>query len=191
MQVTLYEYTTSNTSRSDRNLIRHLIEFYQYDFSEFDGQNLDEHGCFGYGDLDYFWFEPTHSVFLITVDEKLAGFVLIDNEVVVTGSERSVTKFFINRSTEIHSQAGTYKMSELMPVHTIWFALRVEIIIKSDPTVLWVIDHLHPRRCCNPNQLSGLSHVHDKKGRNINPALFLFNLIFLVISAGMFERRSR
>lgn len=73
------------------------MELYQYDFSEFDGQDLDEHGCFGYGDLDYFWFEPTHAVFLVTVDEKLAGFVLIDNEVVVTGDERSVTEFFIMR----------------------------------------------------------------------------------------------
>ena len=84
-------------SRSDRNLIRRLMELYQYDFSEFDGQDLDEHGCFGYGDLDYFWFESTHAVFLVTVDEKLAGFVLIDNEVVVTGNERSVTEFFIMR----------------------------------------------------------------------------------------------
>ena len=73
------------------------MELYQYDFSEFDGQDLDEHGCFGYGDLDYFWFEPTHAVFLVTVDEKLAGFVLIDDEVVVTGNERSVTEFFIMR----------------------------------------------------------------------------------------------
>ena len=31
-------------SRSDRNLIRRLMELYQYDFSEFDGQDLDEHG---------------------------------------------------------------------------------------------------------------------------------------------------
>lgn len=84
-------------SRSDRNLVRRLMELYQYDFSEFDGQDLDEHGCFGYGDLDYFWFEPTHAVFLVTVDENLAGFVLVDNEVVVTGNERSVTEFFILR----------------------------------------------------------------------------------------------
>lgn len=62
-------------SRSDRNLIRRLMELYQYDFSEFDGQDLDEHGCFGYGDLDYFWFELTDAA-LVTADEKLAGFVL-------------------------------------------------------------------------------------------------------------------
>ena len=84
-------------SRSERSLVRHLMELYQYDFSEFDGQDLDEHGCFGYGDLDYFWFEPTHAAFLVTVDEKIAGFVLIDNEVVIQGNERSITEFFILR----------------------------------------------------------------------------------------------
>ncbi len=84
-------------SKSERNLVRHLMELYQYDFSEFDGQDLDEHGNFGYGDLDYFWFESTHTAFLVTVDEKHAGFVLIDNEVVIPGNERSITEFFIMR----------------------------------------------------------------------------------------------
>ena len=84
-------------SRSERNLIRRLMEFYQYDFSEFDGQDLDEHGYFGYGDLDYFWFEPTHAAYLVTLEEKLTGFILIDNEVVIAGNERSLTEFFIMR----------------------------------------------------------------------------------------------
>jgi predicted acetyltransferase len=84
-------------SKSDRNLIRRMMELYLYDFSEFEENDLDEHGCFGYGDLDYFWFEPTHAAFLITVDEKLAGFVLVDNEVLVDGSERSITEFFVMR----------------------------------------------------------------------------------------------
>lgn len=84
-------------SRSDRQLIRRMMELYLHDFSEFDGQDLDEHGCFGYGDLDYFWFEPTHAAFLVTADKKLAGFALIDNEVLVKGSERSLTEFFIMR----------------------------------------------------------------------------------------------
>ena len=84
-------------SRSERSLIRRMMELYLHDFSEFDGTDLDEHGQFGYGDLDYFWFEPTHAAFLVTVDEKLAGFVLVDNEVVLDGSERSITEFFVLR----------------------------------------------------------------------------------------------
>jgi predicted acetyltransferase len=84
-------------SRSDRGLIRRMMELYMHDFSEFDGSDLDEHGLFGYGDLDYFWFEPTHAIFLVTVDGKLAGFVMVDNEVVVDGNERSITEFFVMR----------------------------------------------------------------------------------------------
>lgn len=84
-------------SRSDRLLIRRMMELYNYDFSEFEDNDLDEHGHFGYGDLDYFWFEPTHAAFIVTVDEKLAGFVLVDDETFVEGNERSITEFFVMR----------------------------------------------------------------------------------------------
>lgn len=84
-------------SRADRTLMRRMMEIYLHDFSEFDGSDLDEHGLFGYGDLDYFYFEPTHAAFIITANEKLAGFVLVDNEVCIEGNERSLTEFFVLR----------------------------------------------------------------------------------------------
>jgi predicted acetyltransferase len=83
--------------RSERFVIRNMMELYLHDFSEFEDAELDEHGLFGYGDLDYFWFEPTHAAFLVTVDDKLAGFVLVDNEVLVDGNERSLCEFFVLR----------------------------------------------------------------------------------------------
>lgn len=84
-------------SRSDRGLIRRMMELYSYDFSEYEDSDLDEHGLFGYGDLDYFWFEPTHAAFMVTVDGQLAGFVLVDNDVQVEGSERAICEFFVMR----------------------------------------------------------------------------------------------
>jgi predicted acetyltransferase len=84
-------------SRADRTLVRSMMELYLHDFSEFDGSDLDEHGLFGYGDLDYFWFETTHKAFIVTVNENLAGFVLVDNEVYINGNERSITEFFVLR----------------------------------------------------------------------------------------------
>lgn len=84
-------------SRGDRELIRRMMELYLYDFSEFDDADLDEHGCYRYGDLDYFWFEPTHAAFLVTVDGKLAGFVLVNNEVKLEGNDRAICEFFVMR----------------------------------------------------------------------------------------------
>lgn len=89
--------TVHAPERSERELIRRMMELYMHDFSEFDGSDLNEHGLFGYGDLDYFWFEETHAAFLVRVDDQLAGFVLVDNEVVIDGSERSLCEFFILR----------------------------------------------------------------------------------------------
>lgn len=84
-------------SRSDRGLIRRMMELYLYDFSEYEDSDLDEHGTFDYGDLDYFWFEPTHAAFIIIADEKLAGFVLVDNDVQLEESERAICEFFVMR----------------------------------------------------------------------------------------------
>lgn len=84
-------------SRSDRHLIRCMMQLYLYDFSEYEDADLDEHGLFSYGDLDYFWFEPTHAAYLVTVDGKLAGFVLVDNDVKLAESERAVSEFFVMR----------------------------------------------------------------------------------------------
>lgn len=84
-------------SRAERGLIRRMMELYLHDFSEFDGSDLDEHGFFGYDDLDYFWFEATHAAFIVKADEKLAGFVLVDNDVLINGNERAITEFFVMR----------------------------------------------------------------------------------------------
>jgi predicted acetyltransferase len=84
-------------ARPDRELIRRMMELYLYDFSEYTREDLDEHGQFVYGDLDYYWFEKTHAAFIVTVDDKLAGFVLVDEEVLIDGSQRSISEFFVMR----------------------------------------------------------------------------------------------
>jgi predicted acetyltransferase len=91
------EITVERPSRSDRDLIRRMMELYLHDFSEFDDSDLDEHGVFGYGDLDYFWFEKTHAAFIVRVDGHLGGFVLIDNEVMIDGNQQSISEFFVLR----------------------------------------------------------------------------------------------
>jgi predicted acetyltransferase len=84
-------------SRSDRTLIRRMMELYSYDFSEYENLDLNEHGYFGFDKLDYFWFEPTHAAFLVTVDGRLAGFVLVDEDTLIEGNQRSVAEFFVMR----------------------------------------------------------------------------------------------
>ena len=87
----------TRASRADRIPIRHMLELYLHDFSEFDGEDLDEGGLFGYSSLDYYWHEPAHAAFVFRVDGRYAGFALVNDDVVFPDSQRWLAEFFVLR----------------------------------------------------------------------------------------------
>jgi predicted acetyltransferase len=62
---------------ADKPMLRNLLQLCLHDYSEFNGEEVDEHGLFDYGYLDYYWTEPGRYAFLAHLDGKLAGFVLV------------------------------------------------------------------------------------------------------------------
>ena len=84
-------------SLDDKPLLQRMLELYEYDFSEFEGTDLDSHGCFGYPFLDLYWQEETRYPFIIRVDGKLAGFVLVNQKTYLAESTWAVSEFFIMR----------------------------------------------------------------------------------------------
>lgn len=83
----------------EKSVLRHLLELYAYDFSEFDAADVNEHGVYGYTYFDYYWTEDTRHPFFIRVDGKLAGFVLINEYCYVSPEPgtRSIAEFFVMR----------------------------------------------------------------------------------------------
>ena len=61
----------------EKEILRNLLEKYQYEFSQYDNNDVNNIGLFGYNYLDYYWTEKNRFLFFIKVDEKLAGFILI------------------------------------------------------------------------------------------------------------------
>ncbi len=61
----------------EKSIIRNMLELYVYDFSEFEGYDLNRHGLYGYRYLDHYWAEPGRFPFIVRVDGKLAGFALV------------------------------------------------------------------------------------------------------------------
>ena len=82
---------------TERQIVRNLMELYQHDFSELDGTDMDEHGQYGYDDLDSFWVNPTWSAYVMKVDSKWAGFVLTNDEVQIHGNTHAIVEFFVVR----------------------------------------------------------------------------------------------
>jgi predicted acetyltransferase len=85
-------------SREERPVLENLLELYLHDFSEFLAVDLGPAGRFGYPGLDRYWSDPNRAPFLIFVEERLAGFVLVTQEV-EAGDEpfHDVSEFFVSR----------------------------------------------------------------------------------------------
>lgn len=60
-----------------KSVLVQMLELYQYDFSEFSNDDINEYGYFGYGHIDDYWNEKGRHPFFIRVDGKLAGLVLV------------------------------------------------------------------------------------------------------------------
>jgi predicted acetyltransferase len=85
-------------SLEDKAVLRNLMELYAYDFSEFDQCDVDAHGLFGYNRLDHYWTESGRYPFLVRVEGKLAGLVLVRTlDESQTDLVRSISEFFILR----------------------------------------------------------------------------------------------
>lgn len=82
---------------SERPVLRHLMELYQYDFSEFDRADVTPLGLYDYPYLDHYWVEPERSPFLVRVDGNLAGLVLVARYNYLTGLKDAwvMAEFFI------------------------------------------------------------------------------------------------
>ncbi|HLZ70037.1 MAG TPA: GNAT family N-acetyltransferase [Dehalococcoidia bacterium] len=92
----------------EKTVLRHLLELYKYDFSEFTGEDVDAHGLFGYRYLDHYWTEPARWPFLFKVrpaaagsgaEGRLAGFALVSDRTILPENAGGfdLAEFFVLR----------------------------------------------------------------------------------------------
>jgi predicted acetyltransferase len=85
---------------AEKSVLRHLMHLYGYDFSEFDGDDVNEHGLFEYKRLDHYWTEPGRYPYLFRIDERWAGFALVQEYSSFpanTAPTREIAEFFVMR----------------------------------------------------------------------------------------------
>lgn len=82
--------------KDKKEILRNLIEKYETDFSQYDEQDVNDLGLFGYDYLDNYWTEANRFPYFIKVNEKLAGFVMI-NDYPIAGykTDYTIAEFFI------------------------------------------------------------------------------------------------
>jgi len=79
-------------SDEDRSVVRRLLQFYHYDFSEFDDADVDLHGEFLHRYFDEYWTDSDRKAYLFRVGGAWAGLALV-----FTGLPHDLAEFFVMR----------------------------------------------------------------------------------------------
>ncbi len=80
-------------------ILANLLQLYAHDFSEFHDVEIGADGRFVYKHLPLYWSDPGRYPFLIWIDAKLAGFVLVKQGSEVSGNNAAwdMAEFFVLR----------------------------------------------------------------------------------------------
>lgn len=80
-------------------ILANLLELYTYDFTDITPFDIGDNGFYGYEWLPTYWSDPERYPFLIYVDNKIAGFVLVKKGSFLEDSKEmyDIAEFFIMR----------------------------------------------------------------------------------------------
>lgn len=79
-----------------KNVIKNLMQFYMYDFSEFADLDVESDGLFAaYPHIEDYWKDENRFPYLIQIDKKHIGFVLVRFIEIEQRTYFSIAEFFI------------------------------------------------------------------------------------------------
>jgi len=102
----------------EKLILRHLMQLYLYDFTEFEDFDVDDHGLYRYDYFDHYWTEENRHPYLVRVAGKMAGFALVKAKEHEGGAPYTdMAEFFIMRKYRGQGvgQAAAFALFDLYP----------------------------------------------------------------------------
>lgn len=83
--------------KKDIEVIKHLWDLYSYDFSVYDGDDVNEQATYNFNYGDHYFDSDERFILFVIINKKYAGFVSINNTCYVLNqpNDRTIVDFFI------------------------------------------------------------------------------------------------
>ena len=82
--------------KDEKEILRNLLEKYNYELSQYDDRDVNNLGLYGYDYFDCYWTEEKRHPFFIKINGKLAGFVMVnDYPDIKIETDYSIGEFFV------------------------------------------------------------------------------------------------
>jgi predicted acetyltransferase len=138
------DVTLTPVAYEDKPILARLLELYSHDMSEFyEDVRINQHGLFLYRHLDHYWTEEGRYPYLIRVDDRIAGFVLVREVEAVF----QIAEFFVLRnlrrtgvgavaaSAAFHKHPGRWEVwhaASNKPAAAFWGAVVPAAAVRAD-----------------------------------------------------------
>ena len=102
----------------DREILSHLLELYNYEFSQYDNIDVNKFGLYGFEYLDYYLCEKDKWAYFIMVDGKLEGFILVraGSELEDRKADFAIAEFFVMYKYR-HFGVGKLAFFKILELH--------------------------------------------------------------------------
>ncbi len=102
----------------EKTILGHLLELYNYDFSEFEDTDVNALGLYGYSYLDCYWTGDRRYAYFIKVDGNLAGFIMVCDYCYVTKDRDTLflSEFFVMKKYR-RKGIGEYAAKTVLKKH--------------------------------------------------------------------------
>ncbi len=81
-------------AEAQKSVLRQMLELYEYEFSRFNDNDINDYGYYGYRYFDHYWTEPGRHAFFIKVKGKYAGFAMV-NDFCYLIEGKAMAEFFV------------------------------------------------------------------------------------------------
>ena len=84
-------------TESKKSVLRNLIKIYCYEWSQYNGIDIDQNGDYAFEhDLDRFFINDNHYAYFIMYKDNIIGFVLVDTDIdYYKESNYAISEFFV------------------------------------------------------------------------------------------------
>lgn len=88
-------FTITPISEDEKEILRNLMEKYDYEFTQYTHEDVNPLGLYGYSYLDCYWTDPGRWAFFLKVDGQLAGFAMVTDYPEAGNTDYNMAEFFV------------------------------------------------------------------------------------------------
>lgn len=121
------EVKITRATIAEKEIMKNVMQFYFYDFSQFVEAHLEENGRFEDDEhLDLYWMDPTRFPYLLYYKGKIAGFCLVRKIEEAKKTYFSIAEFFVMKKYRRHGLGKLVAHEMFTKHHGEWEVFQME-----------------------------------------------------------------